>query len=701
MTPLATSPENPGSNLKGTTMSATQLRPVTSSDPLLQPIAIRNVQLKNRILSTSHAPNLADAGMPGERYQRYHEEKAKGGIALTMFGGSSNVSADSADIFGQLNVGSDRIIPHFRQFADRLHRHGAALMCQVTHLGRRSDSSKGSWLPAIAPSPIRETLFRNIPRQMDRYDIERVVADFGNAARRCREGGLDGVEVFVSGHLIGQFLSPYTNKREDEFGGSLENRCRFGLMVLAEVRRQVGTDYVVGLRFTIDEAIAGGLSFDDSVAIARVFDHAGYHDFFNVFYGTIDTAVSIATNHIPGLGSPLAPWLSRAGAFKTHVAKPVFHAARIADLATARYAIGEGLLDMVGMTRAHLADPHLVSKMMTGQEDRIRPCVGASHCRQHTPVCIHNPSSGRETTLPHQVEKAASVKRAVVVGGGPAGLEAARVLAERGHAVVLYEAGARLGGQVLLAAKEGWRKDLIGIIDWRVSELQHLGVEVRLNAYVEADDIASLMPEVVVVATGGRPNLDGLDGGEHCLSTWDALSNPVPNPGKLVVFDGTGRMPAALSAERYSLQGHEVAFVTLDNQFGQEMGKTDQTLSRKGAYERRYDIHYDLQFHSVSRSANRLVAAFRNELTGAIVKLDADHVIVERGTLPEGELFDALRNRATNKGVIDLQAYTAGAVQPDQASAKVGFELYRVGDAVTSRDIHSAIYDSARLCRNI
>ena len=211
------------------------------ADPLLSPLSIRHLTLKNRIMSTSHACGLEEGGMPTERYQLYHEEKAKGGLALTMFGGSSNVAPDSPNIFRQLNVGVDEVIPWLQTFSDRIHAHGAALMCQITHLGRRGEPYATNWLPTIAPSPIRETLHRSFPKEMDEHDIRRVVKAYGAAAKRCKEGGLDGIETLAGGHLIGQFLSPSMNRRADKYGGPVENRCRFGLMVYEEMRRRPAT----------------------------------------------------------------------------------------------------------------------------------------------------------------------------------------------------------------------------------------------------------------------------------------------------------------------------------------------------------------------------------------------------------------------------------------------------------------------------
>ncbi|WP_245815116.1 oxidoreductase [Shimia gijangensis] len=397
-------------------------------------------------MSTSHACGLEVNGFPQNAYQRYHEEKAKGGIGLTMFGGSSNVAPDSPSVFQQLDVGTDEIIPHLQQLSERVHKYGSALMCQITHLGRRGDPHADNWLPSIAPSPIRKTLHRSFPKEMDKHDIQRVVKAYGAAARRCKDGGLDGIETLASSHLIGQFLSPFTNTRTDEFGGSLENRCRFGLMVHEEIRRQVGDDFIVGIRYVVDEEFEG-LAFEDAVKIAHILEREGQIDFFNAIYGKMDTYRGLAMDNMPGMASPIAPWLQAVGAFKKEVSLPVFHAAKIADIATARYAIKEGLLDLVAMTRAHIADPHIVAKLMRGEEDRIRPCVGATHCMTgFRPRCLHNAASGQENKLPHVAGQATSPgKKVVVVGGGPAGLEAARICAERGHDVVLLEAGTALG----------------------------------------------------------------------------------------------------------------------------------------------------------------------------------------------------------------------------------------------------------------
>ncbi len=666
------------------------------TDPLFQPLTIRNVTFKNRIMSTSHACGLEEGGMPKERYQRYHEEKARGGIGLTMFGGSSNVAPDSPSVFQQLYVGDDEVIPYLQQFSERVHKHGAAIMCQITHLGRRGEPYAGHWLPTIGPSPIRETLHRSFPKEMDDDDIARVVAAYGQAARRCKEGGLDGVESLGNSHLIGQFLSPVTNKRTDGYGGSLENRCRFGLMVFEEIRQQAGDDFLVGFRCAVDEAMAEGLSQDECIEIAHVFERSGFIDFFNGNYGRMDTLLGLAVDNMPGMASPIAPWLKSVGAFKREVSLPVFHAARITDLATARYAISEGLLDMAAMTRAHIADPHLVNKLADGQEDQIRPCVGATHCMSpQRPVCLHNAATGRELKMPQVVARAENPgRRAVVVGGGPAGLEAARVLGERGHHIVLFEAAPRLGGQVLLGAEASWRKDLIGVVDWRAGELDRLGVDVRTSHYAEPEDVLAEDPEIVIVSTGGVPDIDWLDGVEHATSAWDFLTGGGAVGEQVLVYDGTGRHPALQCAEGAATAGADVQLVCIDGEIAVELTYAERAIWKQKVYEAGVTMTQDHRLLRIAKTGNRLTATFANEATGAMVEYPADRVVVEHGTIPVDDIYQALRGDSANNGVTDLDALLSGRPQSQGA----GFELHRIGDAVSSRNIAAAVYDALRLC---
>jgi thioredoxin reductase len=526
-----------------------------------------------------------------------------------------------------------------------------------------------------------------------------VVRDFGDAAYRCKTAGLDGIETLAGGHLIGQFFSPVTNKRSDGYGGSIENRCRFGLEVYEEIRRRVGDEFLVGFRFVVDEAMSGGLTFDDCVTIAGIFEKAGYLDFFNAVYGRMDTAIGLVRDNMPGMASPMAPWLEKAAAFKREVGLPVFHAARIADIASARHAIREGLIDMAGMTRAHIADPHIVNKIKRGEEERIRPCVGATHCMtNHRPVCLHNPSTGRETRMGHEVARSETPgRKVVVIGGGPAGLEAARVSALRGHDVTLFEAAPKLGGQVLMAAQGSWRRDVTGIIDWRASELDLLGVDVRINKYAEAGDVTALDPDVVVVATGGLPDLDWLPGAEHCTSSWDALSSDAAEGGEVVIYDGTGRHPAATCAERLASAGAQVRMVSLDDSVAQEIAYAERVIWKKRLYELDIPVTFDSRLIGIEKAGNRLKATFQNELTETAFEMMADQVVVEHGTQPLDEVFHALRAGSANDGVIDNAVLVSGEAQVSSGDGK--YELYRIGDAVVSRNIAAATFDGFRLCR--
>lgn len=670
-----------------------------TGDPLLDGFDLGPVRLKNRIFSSGHALSHAQGGAPTDTTLRYQMEKAKGGIGLSFVGGSGTVSADTAPVFDQLIINHD-IIPFFAELSDFYHRHGAALMTQITHLGRRTNATAGDWLPIIAPSANREVLHRGFPREMDEADILRIVGDFATAAAICKDGGLDGLEIIASGHLMDQFWSPVTNQRSDRYGGSLHNRMRFSRMVFTAMREAVGPNFALGVRMTMTEQDhdTSGLSEEDNIEIATRLRDDGSIDFLNLVAGRIDSLPRL-TNYMPGMAAPLSPFLEQAGRFRQQIGLPVLHATRINDLATARHAIREGIVDLVGMTRGHIADPYIVAKLERGEEDRIRSCVGATYCSNFR-YCIQNPATAREAQLPHVISPDdRGQKKIVVVGGGPAGMEAARVCAERGHEVVLFEAANRLGGQVLLAGRPGWRRDLLGITDWLERECAHLGVDIRLNSYADEAMVQAESPDVVFIATGGLPHTDWVAGDASLLSSWDVLSGMASLDGDVLVHDQTGRNVALAAADHLSEQGATVTLNTQDAAIGMEAMRLEMSPFMKRFYERGVAMQTDHEIISAESADNKIEVTFRNMHTAGLTTRAFDHVVIEAGTLPNDALFYGLSDAATNRGVIDLEAMRDGRPQPE--FDKGGYRLYRIGDVAGSRDIHCAILDALRLCAGI
>ncbi|MCP4328248.1 MAG: FAD-dependent oxidoreductase [Alphaproteobacteria bacterium] len=675
-----------------------------ANDPLLQPFQLKHLTLKNRVMSTSHEPAYSEDGMPAERYRLYHEEKAKGGIALTMIGGSSIVTPDSPAAFGNLHIYKDEIVPWFGALSEAVHAHGCAVMCQITHLGRRTSWNTDDWLPVISASPIREPAHRAFPKEAEEFDIRRIVSAYGEAARRCRDGGLDGVEIEAYGHFADSFWSPATNRRQDGYGGSLDNRMRVIVGILETIREKVGPDFIVGIRMVLDENWDQGLSRDEGTEIARRLVGADLVDFISVIRGHIETDEALS-HVIPGMGTPAAPHLEFAGEIKAELGVPVFHAARINDIATARHAIASGYLDMVGMTRAHMADPHIVAKIERGEEDRIRPCVGAGYCidriyESGEALCIHNPATGRERDIPQVVSRSANPSlKVVVVGAGPAGLEAARVSAERGHKVVLFEAQDEAGGQVRLAAGLRRRREIMGIIDWRLHELEHHDVAMRFNALAEADDVQAEDPDIVIIATGGLPNSSFLARGEDLVTTtWDILNRDVRPADDVLLFDDNGAHPGMSCAELIAESGAALEIVSPERVIAPDVGGINYPAYFRAFAKHQVRITLNERLIGVRREGNKFVAELFNEYAKTMSKRHVDQIVVEHGSLPVDELYFDLVGGSVNGGEIDIDALIACKPQQLTANPTGKFRLYRIGDAVASRNIHAAIYDAIRLC---
>ena len=672
-------------------------------DPLLQPFQLKHLTLKNRIMSTAHEPAYSEAGMPTERYRLYHLEKAKGGIALTMTAGSASVSRDSPPAFGNLLAWKDEIVPHLKRLTDDCHEYGCAVMIQLTHLGRRTNWNKGDWLPVLAPSPIREPAHRHFPKEIEDWDIERIVEDYATAAARMQEAGLDGIEFEAYGHLMDSFWSPATNGREDEFGGSLDNRMRFSNLVIDAVRKAVGPDFIVGIRMVADEDWDKGLSRDEGVEIAKRFAADGKIDFLNIIRGHIEHDASL-NNVIPIQGMAASPHLDFAGDIRAAAKFPVFHAARIADVATARHAIAEGKLDMVGMTRAHIADPHIVRKIIEGREHQIRPCVGATYCLDRIyeggeALCIHNAATSREALIPHDLPKAPEIRKAVVVGAGPAGLEAARVLAERGHHVEVLEASSRAGGQVNLLTRNPRRKEMVGIVDWRLAELDRLGVSIHYDTYAGVDDVLGLDPDLVVIATGGIAQSPELEAGDDLVtSSWDILAGSVKPEGPVLLYDDNGGHPGMSAAEVIANAGVELEVVSPERFFAPEMGGMNHVPYAKTFAERNVRVTINTKLVGVRRDGNALLATLGSDFSDVRVERRVAQVVVEHGTMANADLYLDLKPLSRNRGAVDYAALIARREPLPLKDEAASFDLLRIGDAVESRNIHAAVYDALRYC---
>lgn len=533
-------------------------------DPLFEPLAINRMEVKNRIYMPAMHMNMARDFEVTEPLIAFYEERAAGGAGMIAVG-YATVDELSG---GPLNIGAhkDEFIPGLARLAQAIRRHGARAVVQINHAGRYNFSFFLDGKPAVAPSAVPSRMTGETPRPLEAAEIREVVGRFAAAAGRVQAAGYDAVEVLAgTGYLISEFLSPLTNKRTDEYGGSLENRMRFGVEVIAAVRRAVGPDYPIIVRMNGNDFMPGGNSREDLAAFARALVQAGC-DALNVNVGWHEARIPQIVTAVP---RGVFAYLARG--IREQVAVPVAAGHRINDPATARELIADGMCDFVAMGRALIADPYLPQKAAAGREGEIRHCVAcAQGCFDHIfklePVaCLCNPRAGRERET--VISRAERPRRVLVAGGGPAGMSAALAAAERGHAVTLCERGDRLGGQLPLAAAPPGRGEFAELASDLASELGRSGVVVRLGCEVDEALIDREKPEVVIAATGARPVVPPIPGAElpHVVQAWDVLAGRVATGRRVAVVGGgaVGVETALYLAAKGALSGEAVKFLLL------------------------------------------------------------------------------------------------------------------------------------------
>src|SRR5262245_29439805 len=646
---------------------------------LLSPLKIGPRTVRNRVLVTAHVPGLADQGMPGDRYIAYHRARAKGGVGLQLTGATPIHASSSHGEFAGLQNIDDRIIPGYRRLADAVHQEGGFILAQLAHYGATISAGEAG-APLWAPSPRASELVRQTPHEMTEAEIAEVTAAFASAAARAREGDLDGVGILGAfGLLVAAFMSPYSNTRRDGYGGSLDNRLRFAFEVIDAVRAAIGPDRIVGMRIAGDEFVEGGNDTSAMQEIAIRLAATGKLDYLNVIASNNLDRVYRAV-HWPPTPAPHGLFVPLAAGIKNVVPLPVFTTGRIVDPDHAERIVAAGQADMVGMTRAHIADPDLVAKISAGHGEDVRKCVGANVCIARVlaggPVrCLHNPEAGRE----HEWGKAPSAgkpKRIAVIGGGSAGLEAARVAAERGHRVTPSEPSSVLGGQFLLRASIPTWKEFQATLDWRRAQLEKLQVRIELGRDIKAADIAALGADAIVLATGAEPLPATLPGAAQSsveVTTPHALIRDSIGKGRAaVLWDQSGGIVGTGAMDALVDQGCKLTVVTPSFSVAEDM----DVVRRVPLYE-------------------RLLSA------GAVFMPNSDVAALDGASVVVRNVYS---HEETRIGPTDLLVAWIGSRAIDDlraAIAAAGIELHLVGDAVAPRTGDIAFAEGALAARAV
>ncbi len=643
---------------------------------LFSPLAIRGVTLRNRIVSTAHSTGLSDGTRIGDRLIAYYEARAQGGVGLIITGSTSVHPSSTSRLAPAVSNWDDSIIEPYRRLAATVHRHGTRIFAQLNHAGAQSGTAGGA-RRVVAPSPVDSELGVETPHALEPDEIREIVGAFAAAAVRAREGGLDGVELHGGhGNLIQQFLSPLTNRRTDEYGGAPEKRLRFASEVARAVREAVGPGFVVGMRISAEENHPGGLALADMRRIAPALVQAGALDFLDVSSGSDSSSWSLAHHYAP-MYLPSQHMRRLARGIREVVSVPVIAVGRIVDPRDAEAILAAGDADLVGMTRALIADRDLPEKARRGAFDEIRYCVGVNdgclgRLMRGLPItCIQDPTSGREREL-GTLPPAAVARRVVVVGGGLAGLEAARVAGLRGHRVTVLERVPELGGQVRLARRAPGRAELGAVADHLAWAVERQKVEIRCGTEATVETVLALEPDAVVVATGSEARLPDLaDGHDRLVSARAALEGAMVGD-RVVVFDSKGDMVGLTTADWLAGRGHRVTVVTPHRHPGLGI----EPMSWRLLYQRLLDQTVEILVES------------------EVVRLTGDGVVVRH--VVSGR-------ESTLPGIATVVAACGGRVNDglwrELRRAAPGVEVQLVGDAAAPRQIEQAIYEGHMAAR--
>jgi mycofactocin system FadH/OYE family oxidoreductase 2 len=636
---------------------------------LFSPLTIGRITIPNRISFSAHLTNFAKDGLPSEQHVYYYAARAKGGTGLII---TEEQSVHPTDRAYEKSIEAFRpeVVPGYKKITRAVHEYETKIFAQLNHNGQQCDGSL-SRLPVWAPSPVPDVLFREIPKEMEIEDIQEVIQYFCRASIHVREGGFDGIELqFGHSSLARQFLSPLTNFREDDYGGSLENRMRFSLDLIEAVRKTVGDDFTLGVRLCADEMIPGGLTLEDTKGIAQRLETSGCIDFMDLSLATFYNLYLVGgTMHTPlGYAVPLSAGI------KEVIKLPVFATGRINDPLFAEKILAAGRADVIGMVRAQICDPNLARKAKEGKLEEIRYCLADNQgCYGRVGLnkplgCIQNPAVGCEDTEGEgKIISAKRKKRVLVVGGGPAGMWAQKIATMRRHHVTLYEKENQLGGQVLIAMKGSGREEFGVIIRNELNQLKTLNAPIVYGQTVTAEFILDQEPDAVVVATGSVPKscpVKGADG-SRVFNVWQVLKGEADLGEKIMFIDYDGHHQATSTAEFLADQGKEVHIITPSLFVGAELGPTqDLYLTRQRLMQKGVTFTPDFAVMEIKDTEIHGFNVYSNEWK---VFEGYDTVVVAMGNQVEDSLCQALKGRIR--------------------------ELYRVGDCVAPRKADMAIYE--------